>query len=108
MVRQTLESNVEGDGYSLAGTESPAGDLYCAICNGLQYSQSIMTGPLKNNIQDLSAFFQDVRANNLPSVSFIKPTSLTDGHPGTSTPALFEAFAKTIVDTVQSNPKLWS
>jgi len=97
-----------GDGYSLAGTESPAGDLYCAICNGLQYSKSIMTGPLKNNIQDLSAFFQDVRANNLPSVSFIKPTSLTDGHPGTSTPALFEAFAKNIVDTVQSNPKLWS
>lgn len=96
-----------GDGYSQAGTESPGGQLYCAICNGFQYSQSIMTGTLKSNIQDLSAFYNDVQSDNLPAVSFIKPSSLTDGHPGTSTMALFEAFAKNIVDTVQSNPKLW-
>ena len=97
-----------GDGYNQAGTVSPGGALYCAICNGLQYSKSIMTSSLKDNIQDLSAFFEDVQDDKLPAVSFIKPSSLLDGHPGTSTPALFEAFAKNVVDTVQSNPKLWS
>jgi phospholipase C len=97
-----------GDGYNQAGTKSPGGALYCGICNGFQYSKSIMTSWLKDNIQDLSAFYQDVQDNQLPAVSFIKPSALLDGHPGTSTPSLFEAFAKNIVDTVQSNPKLWS
>jgi phospholipase C len=66
-----------------------------------------MTTKLKNNIQDLDSFYEDVRTNKLPAVSFIKPSTLVDGHPGTSTPALFEAFAKNIVETVQSNPNLW-
>ena len=97
-----------GDGFTEAGSASPRGALYCTICNGLQYAKSIMTTPLKGNIQDLSSFFEDVNNNTLPAVSFIKPSSLLDGHPGTSTPALFEAFAKNIVQTVQSNQSLWA
>ncbi len=97
-----------GDGFNQAGTRSPGGSLYCAICNGFQFAESIMTSSLKDNIQDLSAFYQDVQDNTLPAVSFIKPSVLTDGHPGTSTPALFEAFVKNIVETVQSNPKVWN
>lgn len=95
-------------GYDLAGSAAPDNELYCAICNGLQYAKSIMTTPLKKNIQDLGSFFDDVRNNTLPAVSFIKPSTLDDGHPGTSTPALFEAFANNIVNTVMSNSKLWS
>jgi phospholipase C len=96
-----------GDGYTQAGAKSPGGALYCGICNGFQYAKSIMTTSLKDNIQDLGAFYQDVQDNQLPAVSFIKPSVLDDGHPGTSTPALFEAFVKNIVNTVQSKPKLW-
>jgi len=97
-----------GDGYDQAGDPEPGNSLYCAICNAFQYSKSIMTTPLKNNVQDLSTFFDDVQHNTLPAVSFVKPSELTDGHPGTSMPARFEAFAKNIVQTVQSNPKLWA
>jgi phospholipase C len=96
-----------GDGYDLAGSPAPDSALYCAICNGLQYAKSIMTTSLKANLQDLGTFYDDVRNDTLPAVSFIKPSALDDGHPGTSTPALFEAFANNIVQTVQSNDKLW-
>jgi phospholipase C len=106
--RKKITWKYYGDGYNAAGDKDPASQLYCSICNGLQYSRSIMTTSLKNNIQDLGSFYEDVRNNNLPAVSFIKPSTLLDGHPGTSTPALFEAFARNIVETVQGNPKLWS
>ena len=108
LTRKKISWKYYGDGYNVAGSPDPDNGLYCAICNGLQYAKSIMTTNLKNNIQDLDSFYEDVRMNKLPEVSFIKPSVLLDGHPGTSTLALFEAFAKNIVETVQSNQKLWS
>jgi hypothetical protein len=45
--------------------------------------------------------------NTLPAVSYIKPDDIVDGHPGTSTPAMFEAFVKNIVQTVKANPDVW-
>ena len=66
-----------------------------------------MTTDLKDNIQDIGAFFTDVENNTLPAVSYIKPDNIVDGHPGTSTPAMFEAFVKNIVQTVQANPNVW-
>jgi phospholipase C len=108
LTRKKITWKYYGDGYDQAGAASPGNALYCAICNGLQYAKSVMTTKLKSNIQDLDSFYEDVRNNKLPAVSFIKPSTLLDGHPGTSTPALFEAFAKNVVETVQSNPKLWS
>jgi phospholipase C len=67
-----------------------------------------MTSPLKNLIQDISSFYEDVQNNTLPAVSFIKPDALVDGHPGTSNPPLFEAFLEKLVGAVQANQKLWS
>ena len=96
-----------GEGFDQAGAESPIGQLYCAICNAFQFSTSIMTTKLRNNLVDLNSFYSDAQHGTLPAVSFIKPDDLLDSHPGTSTPPLFEAFAKKIIESVQANPKLW-
>jgi phospholipase C len=92
-----------GDGFSSQLLYSH----YCDICNPFQYSRSIMTTDLKNNIVDLNSFFTDVKNNTLPAVSYIKPDDIVDGHPGTSTPAMFDAFVKNIVQTVKANPDVW-
>jgi phospholipase C len=92
-----------GDGYS---NQFVYGG-YCDICNPFQYSKSIMTTSLKSNLVDISQFFSDVKNNHLPAVSYIKPDVITDGHPGTSTPAMFEAFVKNIVQTLKANSSVW-
>jgi len=46
-------------------------------------------GPLKDNLKSLSDFQSDVSHGTLPAVSFIKPDTLLDSHPRTSTPPLF-------------------
>jgi phospholipase C len=94
-----------GEGFSHAADQPIANTLYCEICNGFQYSGKIMTGPLKSNLQDFndSTFFTDVSNATLPAVSFVKPDILVDGHPGTSTPPLFEAFVKKIIQKVQDS-----
>jgi phospholipase C len=80
---------------------------YCGICNPFQYAKSIMTTSQKNNIQDITQFFQGVQSGNLPAVSFVKPDDVVDAHPGTSFPSLYEAFCQNIVDSVKANPTLW-
>lgn len=97
-----------GEGMNVADEPLLASELYCAICNPFQYSRSIMTGPLKRNLQDLDQFFADVSDGTLPAVSFVKPDILLDSHPGTSTPPLFEGFAQRVVDAVQSDAALWN
>jgi phospholipase C len=97
-----------GGGFNVASQNPPENDLYCAICNGFQYARSIMTTSLRQNLVDLEQFYTDVANNRLPSVSFLKPDVLLDGHPGTSTPALYEAFVRKIVNAVKANGRLWS
>lgn len=98
-----------GEGMAVANKRPPRNQIYCAICNGFQYSRSIMSNPsLRNNLVDLTQFYRDLRSNSLPAVSFVKPGFLTDGHPGTSTPPLFEAFLKKLVSAVRANPNLWA
>ncbi len=97
-----------GGGFSVASNNPPSNSLYCAICNGFQYATSIMTTSLRQNLVDLEEFYTDVATNQLPAVSFLKPDVLLDGHPGTSTPALFEAFVRKIVNSVRANNQLWS
>jgi len=96
-----------GEGMAVADKPALSNELYCAICNPFQYSKSIMTTSLKNNLQDLSEFFTDVQNGTLPAVSFVKPDVLVDSHPGTSTMPLFEGFAKRIIDAVQANNAIW-
>jgi phospholipase C len=97
-----------GEGVSEVNAAPPKDILYCEECNPFQFSKSIMTSPLKNLIQDVSSFYNDVQNNTLPAVSFVKPDGLLDGHPGTSTPPLFEGFVEKLVSAVQGNQKLWS
>ncbi|MEO8727080.1 MAG: alkaline phosphatase family protein, partial [Acidobacteriaceae bacterium] len=70
-----------GEGFSPKDSD-PLYSHYCDICNPFQYSKSIMTSELRNNIQGLTDFYRDVQNGTLPAVSFIKPDDLLDGHPG--------------------------
>ena len=97
-----------GGGFNVASNNPPSNSLYCAICNGFQYATSIMTTSLRQNLVDLEQFYSDVAANQLPAVTFLKPDVLLDGHPGTSTPALFEAFVRKIINSLRANNQLWS
>lgn len=92
-----------GQGYN-GGNVTPA---FCGICDPFQYVKSIMTTSLKNNIQDLSQFQQDLNNNALPAVSFIKPDEINDGHPASSSLSLFEGFASNIANEVISKPDVF-
>ena len=43
----------------------------------------------------------------LPSVAFVKPDSLVDGHPASSKLDLFEAMLENIVDKLKAHPDLF-
>ncbi len=94
-------------GFDLASSPPLASHLYCAICNGFQYSRSIMTSSLKDNLVDLASFFRDASGGTLPAVSFVKPDQLLDSHPGMSTPPLFEAFVHRVIEAAHRNPAVW-
>ncbi len=96
-----------GQSFDLAAADPPLNKLYCAICNPFQFATSIMTTDLKKNLVDFSKFRDDVNNGTLPAVSFVKPDLLVDGHPGSSTPPLFEAFVSNIVNAVKANATLW-
>ena len=97
-----------GEGFLTASEPLQANYFYCMICNGFQYSRSIMTSSMKDNLKDLPSFFSDVENGTLPAVSFIKPDQILDSHPGSSTPPLFEGFVKRIIDAVKAQPELWA
>jgi phospholipase C len=84
-------------------------DVYCNICNFLQYSSSIMTNPTlrSEHIKDTMDLYNDIQQGTLPAVSYVKPSGLVDGHPASSKLDLFEGFSMKIVDMVQANPQLW-
>ena len=83
---------------------------YCDICNGFQYSTSIMTNAAvrAEHIKDTIDLYNDIASGWLPAVSFVKPSGLVDGHPASSKWDLFEGFSKKIIDLVKNNPDLWN
>ncbi len=85
-------------------------DEYCNICNPFQYASDIMTNATlrTEHIQDLTNFYEDLKANMLPAVSIIKPSGFVDGHPASSKLDLFEAFARNVIDAIQRQPEIWS
>lgn len=84
-------------------------DEYCSICDPLTGFKSVMTTSLKDNLQDVTQFYQDVRdEKSMPAVAFIRPFESAAGHPANSTMAGYENFVKDIISRVKSNKKLWA
>ena len=92
---------------------SPAvqiGRAYCNICNFESYATAIMgnTAQRTAHIKDTIDFFNAVDDGTLPSVTFVKPDGLLDGHPASSKEDLFEGMVKKIMDHLQANPELFA
>jgi phospholipase C len=85
-------------------------DTYCNVCNPFQFATDVMTNATTRieHMQDLSNFYEDVKAGELPAFSFIKPGWPADGHPASSKLDIFEGFAKKVIEAVQANPELWA
>jgi len=110
-----------GGGYNAAarfdnGSTDPidvmigtGGDWYCDICNPFQYATSIMGDPAqrKAHIKDVIDFFDDLRHGHLPAVSYLKPDSFVDGHPGYTKLGLFEAMISKVLDNLKRHPELF-
>jgi phospholipase C len=84
------------------------GQAYCNICNFASYASSIMGDAAQRSahIKDITEFFAAVTAGTLPSVVFVKPDGLVDGHPASSKLDLYEAMLQKVLDTLDANPEL--
>src|SRR5215813_5984555 len=98
-----------GGGYDAAvrvanGSGDPVDVLisknYCDICNLFSYSSATMgnTHQRQTHIKDAIDFFDALDNGQLPSVAYVKPDSLVDGHPASSKLDLFEAMIQKIID----------
>jgi phospholipase C len=107
-----------GGGYNAAvrvanGSTDPVDQLisanYCDICNPFSYAQSIMGDPAQRaaHIKDAIDFFDALEHGKLPSVAYVKPDSLVDGHPASSKLDLFEAMLENILDKLKAKPELF-
>ena len=84
------------------------GAAYCNICNFESYTPKIMgdTAQRTTHIKDATDFFAAIDNNTLPSVAFLKPDGLLDGHPASSKLDLFEGMVQKVMDHLSANPKL--
>jgi phospholipase C len=99
-------NNYLTDKYQLNyGVPGPTADDYCNICNPFQYDTSIMANAAQRtaHLKDTADLYNDITGGTLPSVSFVKPSGLVDGHPASSKLDLFEGFMKKIVDLVEGS-----
>jgi phospholipase C len=97
-----------GGAYAAAVAGQPIGAAYCNICNFESYASKIMgdTAQRTAHIKDATDFFAAVDNNTLPSVSFLKPDGLLDGHPASSKLDLFEGMLRKVLDHLNANPAL--
>jgi phospholipase C len=91
------------------GTVGYRSDQYCNICNGFNYQKQIMTNASirTTHLFDIDQLQKDIYSNNLPAVSFVKPSGWVDGHPASSKWDLYEGFVRRIVQVLQNNPAMW-
>ena len=84
-------------------------NVYCNICNPFLYQSTIMTNAAVRDVvnKDTQDFANDLAAGNLPSISFVKPGALNDGHPTSSKFSLFEGFVRKIYVELRAHPDLW-
>ncbi|MGA7800784.1 MAG: alkaline phosphatase family protein [Gammaproteobacteria bacterium] len=82
---------------------------YCSICDPFVFSRNVMTSSLKDNLQGMTQFDQDVKhADTFPAVAFIRPYEGMAGHPADSTLAAYGKFVMDVINKVKSNKKLWA
>jgi phospholipase C len=105
---QTVNSSTALGEAALTDTAHTLGVAYCQICNPFQYASSIMGNAAQRaaHIKDTVDLLADIKANQLPAVSFGKPDGLLDGHPSSSKVDLFEAYVQQVLDALEANPKL--
>ena len=84
------------------------GAAYCNICNFESYATAIMGDPDQRaaHIKDATDFLDAIDNDSLPSVSYVKPDGLLDGHPASSKFDLFEGMVKDIMDHLKAKPEL--
>ncbi|HEY6352208.1 MAG TPA: alkaline phosphatase family protein [Candidatus Angelobacter sp.] len=84
------------------------GAAYCNICNFESYVNAIMGDPVQRaaHIKDATDFLAAIDHDQLPSVSFVKPDGLLDGHPASSKLDLFEGMVENILDHLNAKPEL--
>jgi phospholipase C len=109
LLKRNISFRYYGEGWN-AYLRDPRSSLYCKICNFLQYTPSIMTDASlrKEHIKDTTDLDSDIQDNALPAISFVHPSRLNDGHPGSSKISIFEAFVRKIVTEVQNQSGLWA
>ena len=95
-----------GGSYNDSGTGDVFDGLYCNICNPFEY-QIAYPSMRADHMRDVRDLFNDIQNGTLPSVSYVKPDGVMDGHPASSKFVLFEAFAGNVIKMVQSNPEVW-
>jgi phospholipase C len=107
-----------GGGYNAAvrvanGSTDPVDQLiaknYCDICNPFSYASSIMGDPTQRtaHIKDAIDFFSELDHGHLPSIAYVKPDSLVDGHPASSKLDLLEGMIENILDKLKAHPDLF-
>ncbi len=79
---------------------------YCGICDPLTGFTSIMTTSLKNNLQDVSSLYDDIKDGTVPAVAFVRPLEQLAGHPANGVLALYENFVTNLVNMVHDQPDL--
>jgi phospholipase C len=84
------------------------GRAYCNICNFESYATAIMGDSAQRaaHIKDATDLFAAIDNGDLPSVSYVKPDGLIDGHPASSKLDLFEGMVENIYDHLKANPDL--
>jgi len=108
-----------GGGFNAAvrvanGSTNPVDQLiavnYCDICNPFSYATSIMGDAQQRatHIKDAIDFLQELDGGHLPSVAYVKPDSIIDGHPASSKLDLFEAMVENILDKLKRHHDLFA
>jgi phospholipase C len=84
------------------------GQAYCNICNFESYATAIMGDSAQRaaHIKDATDFFAAIDDDSLPSVSYVKPDGLVDGHPASSKLDLFEGMVEKTLDHLKAKPEL--
>jgi phospholipase C len=84
------------------------GKDYCSICDPFTFSKAVMESLLRQNLQDLERFYDDIAdEKTTPAVAFVRPDEPHAGHPANATIADFEDFVANLGAKIKSNGQLW-